>query len=399
MEAAYRSLSLLESERAMSVTVWLSANTLHYPQAGGHMWVFLNWALGLRDLGCNVVWLEGIVTDGRTLGPGQVSQRLAELKVRLAPYGFDDHIALWANHGQLVPRHVAEQCIDLEAARDADLLINVNYRTPAEVIERFRRSALIDIDPGLLQIWLSDRSYNFTIPPHDVLFTIGETVGQPGSKIPDLGIAWHYTPPCVALSRWPAVHTTEAAPLTTISHWVSRDWLRDEKGQLWSNEKRTGFWPYLDLPRHTSQFLELALQLRSEEEADRDLLREHGWRVRDAWTVAGTPWDYQKYVQQSLGEFSWVKPSCVRLQNAWISDRTLCYLASGKPAIIEHTGPSRFLPDRAGLLRFRNFTEAVECLETAAADYTKHSQLARSFAEEHFDAKNVTMHLLERALT
>src|SRR5262245_40069595 len=110
--------------------------------------------------------------------------------------------------------------------------------------------------------------------------------------------------------------------------------------------------PYLDLPRHTSQILELALQLRPADEADRTLLREHGWRVRDAWMVAGTPWEYQADVRQSLGEFSCVKPSCVRFQNAWISDRTLCYLASGRLATIEHTGPSRFLPDHAGLLRF-----------------------------------------------
>ena len=37
----------------MSVKVWLSANTLHYPQGGDHMWVFLNWAPGLRELGSN----------------------------------------------------------------------------------------------------------------------------------------------------------------------------------------------------------------------------------------------------------------------------------------------------------------------------------------------------------
>jgi hypothetical protein len=383
----------------MGVSVWLSANTLHYPQGGGHMWVFLNWALGLRELGCDVVWLEGIVKGGWTPGPGEVSQRLAELKARLAPYGFAEHIALWTNDSELVPSHVAEQCIALEAAREADLLINVNYQTPAEVIERFRRSALIDIDPGLLQAWLSDPSYKFTIPAHDVLFTIGETVGQPGAKIPDLGIKWHYTPPCVALSWWPPVQATEGAPLTTVSHWVSDNWLRDETGQLWSNEKRTAFIPYLDLPQHTSQTLELALQLRPEDEADRNLLREHGWRVRDAWAVAGTPWEYQAYVRQSLGEFSCVKPSCVRFQNAWISDRTLCYLASGRPAIIEHTGPSRLLPDRAGLLRFTNFETAVECLEALSVDYSKHSHLARSLVEEYFDAKTVTKQLLERALS
>jgi hypothetical protein len=112
----------------------------------------------------------------------------------------------------------------------------------------------------------------------------------------------------------------------------------------YSNDKRTGFLPYLDLPKLAAAPLELALCLAPEEHDERAMLLGHGWRLCDAWGVASTPWDYQRYVQRSRGEFSCVKPSCVRLQNAWISDRTLCYLASGRPAVVEHTGPSRFLP-------------------------------------------------------
>jgi hypothetical protein len=121
--------------------------------------------------------------------------------------------------------------------------------------------------------------------------------------------------------------------------------------------------------------------------------------VQDAWAVAATPWDYQRYIQSSFGEFSCVKPSCVRLQNAWISDRSLCYLASGKPAIVEHTGPSSFLPDDAGLLRFHDLPEAIGCVEAVQADYGKHCQLARALAEEYFDAKRVVKSVLERALS
>jgi hypothetical protein len=157
--------------------------------------------------------------------------------------------------------------------------------------------------------------------------------------------------------------------------------------------------PFIDLPRRTSQTLELALPLRQEDEGDRDTLLRHGWRVQDAWAVAATPWDYQRYIQSSLGEFSCVKPSCVRLQNAWISDRSLCYLASGKPAIVEHTGPSSFLPDDAGLFRFRDLPEAIECVEAVQADYGTHCLLARALAEEYFDAKRVVKSVLERALS
>ena len=114
--------------------------------------------------------------------------------------------------------------------------------------------------------------------------------------------------------------------------------------------------------------------------------------------MACTPVEYQRYIQESRGEFSCVKPSCLRLQNAWISDRTLCYLASGKPAVVEHTGQSRFLPDASGLFRFRSLEEAARSLELVASDYESQCQLARQLAEEYFDATKVVGHVLERAL-
>jgi hypothetical protein len=156
--------------------------------------------------------------------------------------------------------------------------------------------------------------------------------------------------------------------------------------------------PFLDLPRHTSQTLELALWLREKDAPERAKLQERGWRVRDSSSVASSAQDYQQYVQGSLGEFSCVKPSCIRFQNAWVSDRTLCYLASGKPAVVQHTGPSRFLPDAAGLFRFRDLQEAVCSLEQVVADYDRQCRLARAVAEEYFDARKVVAGLLERAL-
>jgi hypothetical protein len=114
--------------------------------------------------------------------------------------------------------------------------------------------------------------------------------------------------------------------------------------------------------------------------------------------IASNPWNYRQYIQTSRAEFSCAKPACIRLQNAWISDRTICYLASGKPAVVEHTGPSRFLPDAGGLFRFRNKPEAVRYIETVATDYERQCNLARSLAEEYFDARKVARAMLERAL-
>jgi hypothetical protein len=327
-----------------------------------------------------------------------MSANVATLKSSLEKYGLADCVALCSYNGEPLPKDAAEECLDLEAAAEADLLLNLRYGTGPEVVRHFRRSALVDIDPGLLQVWMSKRSID--VARHDVYFTIGETVGQPGTRIPDAGLEWQHTFPCVALDWWPRRPPVDA-PFTTITHWyVKHEWVEDAGGELYPNDKRTGFMPFLDLPRHTTQPLELAIHLTASafDQDEGAMLQERGWRVRDSWEVASTPEDYQRYIQGSRGEFSCVKPSCIRLQNAWISDRSICYLASGRPALVQYAGPSRFLPDSAGLFRFRDIVEAARFLETVAGDYERQSDLARALAEEYFDARKVVGSVLERAL-
>jgi len=128
------------------------------------------------------------------------------------------------------------------------------------------------------------------------------------------------------------------------------------------------------------------------------MLEPKGWRLREAWDVTATPDAYRTYVQRSRGEFSCAKPAYVSLDTAWVSDRTLCYLASGKPAVVQHTGASRILPDAEGLLRFRSIDEAAKALAAAEADYERHGRAARALVEEHFDARQVVASVLERAL-
>src|SRR5262249_29585676 len=150
----------------------------------------------------------------------------------------------------------------------------------------------------------------------------------------------------------------------TVSHWASNDWLANDAGALVSNEKRAGYLPFLDLPRRTSQSLELALQMRSREDAaDRTMLLEHGWRLQDAWSVAAMPWDYQRYVHRWRGKLVGVSLSGFGFKTPGTGVGPLCYRGGGKPAVVQHTGPSRFLPDDAGLCRFRDLDEAVHRLE------------------------------------
>ena len=376
----------------MSLTVCLLANTLSYPNGGGHLWVYLNWALGLRALGCDVIWLEAADPHAPSQ---QIRTWATNLRHHLEPYGMGTRVALCSWTHEPLVRDVAESCLDVMAAAEAHLLLNLNYKAPATVVRLFQRTALIDIDPGLLQVWMSLGWVR--VAPHDVHFTTGETVGRPGAHFPDGGREWQYTPPCVALDWWPPQQTTLDAPFTTVSHWYQEEWAEDA-GEIYRNDKRSGFLPFLDLPKHTCQPLELALSMGPDEDEERLELQTRGWGVQDAYAVAPTPRDYQRYIWSSRGEFSCVKPSCIRLQNAWISDRTLCYLASGKPAVVQHTGPSRFLPDAAGLFRFLDIGQAAQCLDRVARDYERQSELARALAEEFFDARKVTGSVLERAL-
>lgn len=375
----------------MSRTVCLAASALDYPEGGGHFWIHMNWSLGLLSAGCRVVWLETINTPECT---DEIIQATRQLRARLAPYGLGDSIALAHRNGDPLSVRGCD-VLDLDAAAEADLLLNIRYDLGPHLVRRFRRSAVVDMDPGLLQLYIARG--DIQLAPHDTYFTIGETVGRPGAPFPDDGIRWQYTPPCVALDQWP-VGCNIGEAYTTVSHWYMHEWIVEPDGTYYRNDKRSGFEPYLDLPGCVSVPLELALCLGSDDE-ERQSLERRGWRIRDAQDVAGSPDAYHRYIHQSRGEFSCAKPSYVKQQTSWISDRTLCFLASGKPAVVQHTGPSRFLPDAAGLFRFRDIEEAVRSLELAETEYERHSRLARQLAEEHFDARKVVGRVIERALS
>jgi hypothetical protein len=144
--------------------------------------------------------------------------------------------------------------------------------------------------------------------------------------------------------------------------------------------------------------MELALFLGPGDAGDVAKLRSGGWSVRQSSDVARSPNEYRSYIQRSYGEFSCAKPSCMRFENAWMSDRTLCYLASGKPAVVQNTGPSSYLPSGEGLFRFSSKEEAVEAIGTINANYEHHSVAARELVESTFDATPVVRSILERAL-
>ena len=377
----------------MSTTVCIApVRTLEYPEGGGHLWEYLNWALGLRAIGCNVIWLESVAANSPV---AEVQANVSALKLRLEHYDLANCLALYSSDETSPLDAAAMGCMDVDAAARADLLLEFRYDTPLHVVKRFRRSALLDIDPGLSQSWISKGRINLT--PHDVYFTTGETVGQLGTRIPDLGLNWIYTSPCVALDWWPVREATSDMPFTTVAHWYAGGWL-EEDAHAYRDDKRSGFLPFLDMPELIDHPFQLALDLLPEDD-QRIALKRRGWSVVDAHKVAATPWNYQHYIRDSFGEFSCAKPACLKLENAWLSNRTLCYLASGKPAVVQHTGTSRFLPDDSGLFRFRSLQEATRWVKQVVADYGNQCKFARSLAQNYFDATQVTGVLLEKALS
>jgi len=377
------------------------ANAIAYPNGGGHLWVYLNWALALRSAGCEVIWLEGVDLDDqddsaaarRRRRAGSPRACIEALKERLAPFGLADALAIYAIDGRTVPADLAQGCLDLEAAAEADVLLNLWHSMPAEAVRRFRRTAYIDTDPGLVQIWMS--TGDIEVAPHDVYFTIGETVGTPHARFPDCGLRWVYTPPPVHLGSWCTTKASPEAPFTTVTHWWGGEF--EFRGERFSNEKRVAFMEYAELPSRTPARLELAVCLGDRHEEWRSRLEPLGWGVREAWSVTSTPQLYRDYIQRSRGEFSCVKPYCVQFANSWTSDRTICYLASGKPVVVQDTGPSR-LPADAGLFRFRTMDEAVRALASVEAEYEHHCRLARALAEEMFEGTRVVSDVLQQAM-
>ena len=375
-----------------------SAFVAQYPQGGGNFWVPLQYLLGLLDLGYDAWWLEYLWTSGdaakdrtfidtlwryvRDLG---VADRVV---LGYFPTGSKDEPAGPPEYsGMSEPDFVARK-------RDALLLNMVHSMTPP-LREGFARTVLYDLDPGPFQIWA--RQWDMGVGKHDVHVTIGMHLGEPDSPVPLHGVRWERVWPAVHLPSWPM-----QAPLppgegayTTVTQWWNNAWayLGDETYEC---NKRAGFLPLLPLPDRAAVRIELAANVHANEHEDRAALEQHHWNLRDPNLVAGTPQAFRRFVQQSRGEVSAAKPAYVKARAGWISDRTICYLASGRPCLVEATGAEQHLPPSAGLRFFHSLDEAVDGLRALEAEYREASRAARALAEEVF-ATRVTIPALLRA--
>ncbi len=380
----------------MACVVISACNVASYPKGGGHFWVYMQYAQGLRRLGVDVFWLERI----RQSGEARVDDSaLKSFYQRMDRYGLGGKAILYVCHEPSDGDgydFVNISCAEAhQIFRKADLLLNFEYIINPNLLACFSRTALVDIDPGLLQFWIS--TGQVILHPHDVYFTTGETVGTSNAKFSDCGLPWVHIRPPICLDLWPYGFDPNCEAFTTVSHWHTADWINDTKMGLRENTKRVSFLEFVHLAQMTSQKLELALHLKYAAQ-DRQTLERCEWRIRDASVVAGSPEMYQSYIQGSRGEFSCAKPSCMSFENAWVSDRSICYMASGKPVVVQNTGKSSFLPNNEGMFRFTTMEEAIEAFEAINSDYERHCRSARQITESFFDSGPILEAMLNVAL-
>jgi hypothetical protein len=271
-------------------------------------------------------------------------------------------------------------------------MLNISGHLPPDSpLMKVPRRAYVDVDPGFTQIWAGQ--YDMGVDRHNFFFTVGQNVGTPNFTLPLGGVEWQPILPPVALDFWPARIDAKCKRIGTVGDWRgSQHAIHDAE---YFGGKRREYIRLLHLPKEAGQRIELALCIGTEDWEDIGLLQESRWKVLDPFLHAGDPLSYREFIQSSRAEFSVAKSGYVKSNSGWISDRTACYLASGKPALVQSTGYEWLFPGQKGLLTFSSQEQAIAGLKAIDGDYLAHCHAARQIAEKHFDSGKV----LERVLS
>jgi hypothetical protein len=360
-----------------------------YLEGGGMQWLNLHYVAGLRALGFEVFWLDVLGLPKKGI-QRSLDTMVGGFRAQCEQFGLGDHWAVLYDSRKIFG--MTESLLH-SLCGDAALLINLSGALKDnELLRRIQRRAYFDLDPGFTQIWAHE--WDMDLSKHNLFFTVGLNVGQSDFGIPLRGIEWQTFMPPVALEYWPAQTDANAKNFTTIGQW---------RGQyaVWKDEmygpKCDEFLKFVELPRKTPQPIELALLIHQTETDDLAALRTNNWRLVNPHEAAGGRDGYRSYIQGSRAEFSVAKHGYVKTRSGWLSDRTACYLASGRPVLVQDTGIGKHLPTGKGLLTFTTLEEAVRGIESINADYAAHSVAARKLAEEKFAAPKVLQSILDRA--
>ena len=354
---------------------------------GGVTWCALMYLLGLRALGHDVFYIEDTgecvydpVLNTRSIDPAYGTNYIHQ---SLEPYGLGERWA-FVNYDGTYHGRSAEDVRRFCA--DADLFINLSGGSWfwRDEYVRIPRSVFIDSDPAFTQLAIAKAEpwYVKFFQQFDYLFTFGSNIGTPASPIPVGNFIWHKTWQPVTLDQWRTDRAFNDC-FTSVMTWQIESFT-DVGGN-----KDQEFVKYIDLPSRTAQPFELAIN------GPQTLLRNHGWTTVDAMSVSRTLDDYRQFIQRSKAEFGVAKHTYVATHSGWFSDRTECYLASGRPALVQDTGWTAHLPYGEGLLAFSSPEEALAGIDQINSRYSWHARRAGDIARDHFDAVKILSTLLD----
>lgn len=363
--------------------ILLSGMIAGVPGHGGATWAVLQYLLGFRRLGHDVLFVEPV----DELGPTTVSY----FHEVVAEYGLNGSAALLLTGsrqtvGVEYPRLVEHAC-------SADILVNVSgMLADDELTAPVATRVYLDLDPGFNQLWHDVEGVDVGFARHTHFVTVGQAIGGADCPVPTCGRDWIGTPQPVVLERWPVADGIVHDGLTTVANW--RGYGSIEHDGVFYGQKAHAFREFFPLPTLTDEAFLVGLAIHPDERQDLDALSANGWRLLDPAEVASTPARYHAFVQGSKGELGIAKSGYVASRCGWFSDRSVCYLASGRPVLAQETGFSSFVATGAGLFAFETTDDVLAGIEELRRDYEGHRRAARGLAEDVFDSDKVLTRLL-----
>ena len=366
---------------------------------GGGTWNKLQYMLGLAALGHDVYFVEdsddypSCYDPVRDVTDADPTYGLEYARGVFERVGLQDRWAYYDAHTSRWLGPCADRIVRI--CRTADLLLNLSGVNPLRPwLMEIPARALIDTDPVFTQIrHLTDASARDRALGHTAFFSFGESIGLYRSTVPSDGLPWQPTRQPVVLVAMSVTPGRAQGKFTTVMLWDSYSAV--EYDGIRYNMKSVSFEPYMNLPEKVGAIFELAVGSPS---APRKLLRSKGWIVRDPLEVTRDPWTYLRYIQQSKAEFSVAKHGYVVSRSGWFSERSVAYLASGRPVLLQDTGFSDWLQMGAGVVSFTTPEEALVGIEEINRRYDFHCRAAREIAAEYFDARKVLSRLVSCAM-
>jgi hypothetical protein len=352
------------------------------PGQPGHTWQFLQYLLGFRRLGFEVLLVDRLAAPVQ----GLVEHVRSTLDRFDLPWtiAHDD-----GSHSGLARRDT------LEWISSADLLVNVmGFCTDEELLAEAPRRVFLDTDPGFPQMW-HELGLADVFGGHDAFVTIGERIGEPPCTVPTCGLHWETTRQPVVLDEWPAAPPpSEPFSFRSIATWRGAYAPVEYQGRRYGLRAHE-FRRFAELPRLTGRRFELALDIHPADDADRALLENGGFTLVDPAVATPTLDGYRDYVRSTSAELMVAKEMYVASRSGWFSERSACHLASGRPVLAQDTGLDGLLPTGEGLVTFDDVNAAAAGAEAIAEDWERHARAARELAEAYFESDTVLGRLLD----